>query len=165
MEILDQFGINVFLLGAQIVNFLILLFLLNKFLYKPLLKVLDVRKQKIADSLKNAEDIERRLEKINDDREKELKKAAEEAREVLKDANQAASIILAEAHQKAEASGQNLMKKAEEAIGLEREKLKQEIRAELAELVVIGLQQVTGKVLTAADQKDLIDKSLKTLGK
>ena len=49
MEIIKQFGINPILLAAQVVNFIVLLFIFKKLLYKPILKVLDERKKKIEE--------------------------------------------------------------------------------------------------------------------
>src|SRR3989344_4706705 len=83
MEILNQFGINPILLAAQVVNFLILLFILKKFLYKPILKVLEARKQKIEESLKNAEEIERKLLLTEEEKEKILAKTSLEAQKIL----------------------------------------------------------------------------------
>lgn len=163
MEIIDQLGVKPVLLVAQIVNFLILVYLLNRFLYKPLLKVLLIRKEKIAESLKNAEEIEKKLEKIAKEREQSLQETALEVRSMLDDANKTAAKIVTEAHEKADDSAKKLIQRAEETIGLERGKLQQEIRNELAVLVIAGLQKVTGKVLSAKDQKELIQKSLKDL--
>ena len=70
MDILNQFGVQPILLAAQVVNFLILLFILKKFLYGPILKVLDSRKKTIEQSLKNAEEIERRLLETTEEKEK-----------------------------------------------------------------------------------------------
>src|SRR3989304_5856480 len=66
MEFLKEFGIQPTLLIAQIVNFLIILFLLKKFFYKPIIKLLDDRKKKIEESLKNAEEIEERLKQTEE---------------------------------------------------------------------------------------------------
>ncbi len=75
MDILNEFGIKPILLAAQVVNFLILLYILKRFLYKPILKVLNERKNKIADSLKNAEEIERKLVEISEEEQKRIAKA------------------------------------------------------------------------------------------
>ena len=66
MEFLKEFGIQPTLLIAQIVNFLIILFILKKFFYKPIIKLLDDRKKKIEESLKNAELIEERLKQTEE---------------------------------------------------------------------------------------------------
>lgn len=163
MEIFDQLGIKPLLLVAQIVNFLVLLFLLNKFLYKPLLKMLQVRKDRIAESLKNAEEIEKRLEKIVNERERAMEETAAEVRSLIDDANKTAVKVVAQAHEKADDDAKKLILRAQQTMKLEKDKLQQEIRDELATLVILGLQKVTGKMLSAKDQKELIKQSLKGL--
>jgi len=76
MEIFNQFGINPLLLLAQVVNFAVLLFILKRFLYKPILKVLEERKKRIEESLKNAEEIEKRLVETAELEEEILAKSA-----------------------------------------------------------------------------------------
>lgn len=163
MDVLSNFGVQPLLLAAQGVNFLILLFLLQKFLYKPILKMLQERKEKIAESMKNAEQIELNLQKTEEDREKRLNKAAEEAKMILDEATKAANQIIEEAHQKAAEDIKDLVAKSQEAMELERERMHQEIRGELANLVMSGLQKVSGKVLTKKDQEEVVNNSLKEL--
>ncbi len=91
MNFLADFGVKPILLLAQTVNFLLLLFILKRFLYKPLLRVLETRREKIAASLKTAEEIEQRLQQVSLEREMSLKKAAKEAEEIVKDAGTTAS--------------------------------------------------------------------------
>lgn len=158
---LDQFGLNPLLLAAQIVNFLVLLYILKRFLYKPLLKVLEERKKIIVESLQNAQEIEERLNKITEEREKRLTEASKEAKTVVEDATKASQAIVAQAHEKASVETQKMLKKAQEAMNLEREQLHDEIRSELASLVISSLEKVTGKVLSEKDQKELVEKSLR----
>ncbi|MBI2593944.1 F0F1 ATP synthase subunit B, partial [Candidatus Daviesbacteria bacterium] len=75
-KILSDFGVQPVLLLAQIVNFLVLLWILNKLLYKPVLKVLEERKAKIEKGLKNAEEIEKRLAQTAEEEEKAILAAA-----------------------------------------------------------------------------------------
>ncbi len=163
MDFLNDFGVKPVFLAAQAVNFFILLFILKKFLYKPILGMLEKRKQTIAESLKNAEEIEIKLQKIGEEREEALKKVGKEAEEIIKDATEAANKIIAEAHGKAGEDIKRMVKKSEEAMEREREALHQEIKAEVSDLIVLSLQKVTGKVISGKDQKDLIDKSIKEL--
>ena len=67
MDILENFGVEPVLLLAQIVNFAILLFILKRFLYKPILKVLEERKNKIETSMKQSEQIQKEFEEMNDE--------------------------------------------------------------------------------------------------
>ncbi len=163
MEILNEFGIKWELLAAQVVNFLLLLFLLNKFLYKPLLKVILERKDRIVQGLKGAEEIEEKLKKLELDREKKLEEVASEAKVILKDAADSASQVIEEARKTAEVTAAKILAQASDEVRLEGEKMRQQIRSELSELVIMSLQKITGKVLNKTDQKKLIEDSIKKL--
>jgi F-type H+-transporting ATPase subunit b len=163
MDILNQFGVDPKLLAAQVVNFLLLLFILQRFLYKPILKVLKQRQDTIANSLKNAEKIEQRLEQTEADREKTLEQASLEAQKIINEATQASNQLIAQARDEATKQMEQILAQAREQIKLDQAKMQQEIREELADLVVIGIEKVAGKVLTSKDQKEIIRKSLKDL--
>lgn len=161
MDILTNFGVQPILLIAQVVNFLLLLFILKRFLYKPILKVLEERKQKIAESLKNAEEIDKKLEQITLEREERLKKASKEAESLLQEATKTAEKIVAEAHQKAALDNQRMMEKTQTQIQLEKAKLQQEMHAELVDLVAKALVKVTGEVTDEKSHKKMVERSLK----
>src|SRR3989338_5763860 len=86
MEILKNFGIQPTLLLAQIVNFLIILFLLKKFFYKPIVKALEDRKKRIEESLTNAQSIEEKLQKTE-----------EQSKQILDQAQTRAQVLINEA--------------------------------------------------------------------
>lgn len=162
-KILTEFGVQPLLLIAQVVNFLVLLWILNKVLYKPILKVLDERKQKIADSLKNAEQIEKKLAQTEEDRENKLEEAAKEAKKIIDDATKSATEIISEAHQKASSDIEDMMQKGKEGIKLEREQMHQEMREEMAEIVITALEKVTGKVISDKDQKKMVEDTVRKM--
>jgi len=163
MDFLQDFGVKPVLLIAQIVNFLILLYILKRLLYGPILKVLDERKQKIADSLKNAEEIEKRLEEVTIEREKRIKDASREAEKIVKEATQSAGQIITDAHLKAGADVEKIIEKSRQSLNLEREKMYKEVRADLANMIAVGLEKVAGKTLNKKDQEELIKESIKEL--
>lgn len=162
MEILNEFGVEWKLLVAQIVNFFLLLFILKKILYKPILTMLEERRTKIAESMKNAEEIEKKLEKIEKEREDTIQKASKEAMVLLEDATKTSSQIIEEAHQKASEDIEQIIAKAHLQIASDRDKMRQEIREELAELVSVAMTSVYEKKLTKADQEEIIKSTLKT---
>ena len=162
-QILNQFGIKYILLLAQVVNFLVLLWILKRFLYKPILKVLEERKQRIAESLKNAEEIEKRLAETEKESEKKLSVASIEAKKILEETNKSVAQIIEEAHFRANKDMEEIVKKGQESINAEREKMHQEMREELAQIVVTALEKVTGKVITIKDQKKMIDDTVKRI--
>lgn len=158
---IKDFGIQPILLLAQIVNFLILLFLLKKFLYGPIVKVLDQRKQTIEDSLKNAEKIEANLAKTEEDYQKRIDKATSEARKIVDEATKSASEIISEAKTQASSEMQDILKKGQDSIAMERQKMQQEMRSELTQLVINTLEKVTGNVISKKEQIEIIEKAVK----
>ena len=128
-----------------------------------MLKMLETRKEKIAHSLKDVEEIEKRLVQTEAERDKKLAKTLEEAKEIVNDAKDSASQIIASAHDKASEDIQMMIKKSQDQLSQERDQMHQEIRAELADLVTSSLKAVTGKVLTKKDQEEIVKKNLKEL--
>ncbi len=163
MDILNQFGVKPILLAAQVVNFLILLFILKKFMYKPLLKVLETRKQKIADSLKNAEEIEKRLVETNEKMDLMIAKASDEAQKIIEESKKETALYLEETKVRGEKLSAEIIKKGQESLSLEKEKMEADIRLNLSELITLALQKVTGKTLSGKDEKDMIEKEIRQL--
>ena len=163
MEILNQFGVQPILLAAQVVNFLILLFILKRFLYKPLLKVLDERKKKIADSLKNAEEIERKLLMTEEEKEKILAKTQADAQKLLDETKKEIEVMKEEGRLQAEVLAAQIIKKGEESAQAQMEKMETILREKAGEMVVMALQKVTGKIITKEDQKKIIEREVKNL--
>ncbi len=163
MEIIKEFGIQPILLAAQVVNFIILLLILRKFLYKPILKVLEARKQKIAESLKNAEEIEKRLQEITEKEIEALQKSARQAEQIIKEASVQGAGIIDDSKKKAEQLLEQASEDAKDLVKQEKEKLMREVKENLSDIVVLALQKITGKTITPSDQKRLIEQELKNL--
>lgn len=148
---------------AQVVNFLLLLYILKRFLYKPLLKALEDRKSRITQSLQNAQEIEDRLNQIASEREASLKKAAAQAETIIEEAGKNAEKIIAQAHLKAQKDVVKIITKSEASLELERARLHQQIRGELADMVVAALGKVTDKVINDKEHQEMIKKSINSL--
>lgn len=163
MDILNNFGVKPILLVAQAVNFFILLFLLKRFLYKPILKMLDSRKAIIVKSLEDAKKIEERLAKIEAEKDQIFQKASQEGKKLIEEAANLASSIVSEAHSKAAKDGERIILNARKTLEQESDNLHQEIRVELANMVAQGLKNITGKVLTEKEKKEILEKSIKDI--
>ena len=150
-------------MAAQVVNFLILLFILKKFLYKPLLKVLDERRQKIADSLKNAEEIELRLAETQEKIDKMMAKASDEIQKMHDETKKENALLKEEGKKDVEAQAALILQKTQEAARAESDKMRGEIRGEMASLVELALHKVTGKIITKEDQKKIIEREVRNL--
>src|ERR1035437_2709692 len=121
MEILKNFGFDPILLVAQIVNFLIILFLLKKFLYKPVLDMLKKRKDDIEKGVKDAEEGRLTLEKALEEEKKILRIAQEQSKKIIDDAGNQAIAIAQDIEQNSRRKNPNCTrdKRSGEKIGTE----------------------------------------------
>ena len=158
---MEQLGIEPQLLLAQIVNFLIIFFVLWKLLYKPILGMIDKRKKEIAEGLARADKMKVAEEKWKEKEEKLLAEARREARNIVetgeKEGEEARRDIVAAAHKEADGI---VAKGKEDVVGL-RAKMEKDVRAAAVELAVAMTRRLTSSVLSAADQHKLITKQLK----
>lgn len=163
MEILKDFGINPYLLLAQIVNFLILLFILNKVMFQPLMKVLEQRRQKIAQSLKEAEQISVELQSAEKKAQELVTKANRRADEIVAEAKAAAANLKTEATLQSKTEAEKILQKGRDALELEKEKMRASLRNELMDVVVMATEKILGSKLTREEKEELTKKSLKEL--
>jgi F-type H+-transporting ATPase subunit b len=165
MELLTKLGIDWRLLIAQLINFLILLFILYRFLYKPVINLLDNRKEKIEKGLRDAKQLGAELEKTKELQAAEIKKAKQEAMTIIKEAQKTAEASSQETKAKTKAEVEKLITAAKDQIIQEKEKMFLEIKAEAAALVISVAEKVVGKTFDAKMQQKLIEESLRNSNK
>lgn len=165
MEILDQFGIQPVLLAAQIVNFLIILFVLQKFFYKPLVKMLDDRKKRIEESLQNADLIEEKLQKTEDRTAEILEKARVQAQEIIQESKAQAQTIFEDANKESREAAEQILAQAKVEMAKEKETMKQELEKETMTLVSGVVQKVLGKTLKPGEKQNLTEKAIAEMSK
>ncbi len=158
-DITTQFGVNWGLFTSQLIAFLVVAFVLNKFAYGPVVEVLEKRKQKIAEGLDNAEKIKQELAKAEESCAAKLNEAAEQATKMIEEAKAAAAQVRETETQKAIAEAKSIIEKAREANSSELERMKAELRGEVVRLVAETTAKVAGKVLTEDDQKRLAEET------
>ena len=163
MELLDNLGVDGPKLIAQLINFGIVLLVLWKFAYKPVLEMLENRRQKIAQSMDEAEQIKTELAETQAERDKVMAEANQRAEKLIADAKEAAKQVGEAEGQRAVKQAEEIIRKAGEATEADREKMMAELKAEIGRLVVETTAKVSGKVLTAGDQQRLIDETNKEL--
>jgi F-type H+-transporting ATPase subunit b len=158
-EIAQQFGVTWQLLISQIILFVIVALALKKFAYGPVLKVLEERRQKIAEGLANAEKIKQELASAQAKAQEILNQANSQGTKLIEEARQSAARVLEQETQKAVAAAQDIVTKARQASEVELARMKAELRREVGRLVVNTTAKVAGKVLTPDDQQRLIDEA------
>lgn len=162
-ETLQQLGIQWPKLIAQVINFAIVLFILWKFAYQPVLAMLAQRREKIAEGMANAEKIKAELAAAEASRRQILDKASVDAGKFIEEARVAAAKILEQETQKAIATANDIIVKARQANETELARMKTELRREVGRLVVSTTAKVTGKILTADDQNRLAEETNRQL--
>jgi len=162
-ETLEMLGIQWQKLLVQGIDFGVALFVLWKFAYKPIFNILDARKVKIADGIANAEKIKAELAKTEAERQRILAQASDVANGMIEQAREAANRVREVETQKAIAAAEQIIAKAREAAAQDHAKMLAELKREVGRLVVQTTTTVTGKVLTADDQKRLAEETQKQL--
>ena len=162
-EIGETFGFNKSLFASQIISFLIVAFLLHRFAYKPILRVLEERRQRIAESLANAEKIKQELAKTEAARKQLLEQAGTQASKLIEEARAAAAQVQEKETQKAIAAAEQIIAKARQAAEADHARMLAELRREVGRLVVQTTAKVTGRVLTTEDQQRLAEETNKEL--
>ncbi len=151
----ETFGWNLWLFLSQVINFVVVAVLLRQFAYKPILKILQERRERIAEGLRNADKIRQQLAEAEQRHAEILAKANVEAQRMIDEARESAGHVAARREQEAIAAAEQIMAKAREASALEHERTMSELKRELGRLVVDTTAKVTGKVLTSDDQRRL----------
>lgn len=159
-ELFSNLGIDWKILIAQAVNFAVLLFILRAFAYKPVLKMLNTRREEIEKAQKYAGEIEARIKNIEETKETALAEARKESTILIKKAEEnavkAAEKIVADANAQAKAAGAAEHKKLEQ----EREKLREDLRKEIGETVVLAIEKSVGDVLDKGAKEKLLSQAL-----
>jgi F-type H+-transporting ATPase subunit b len=162
-ETLEMLGIQWQKLLVQGIDFGVALFVLWKFAYQPIFNILDARKAKIADGLDNADKIKAELAKTEAARQHILNQATDLANQMIEQAREAANRVREVETQKAIAAAEQIIAKAREAAAQDHAKMLAELKREVGRLVVQTTTTVTGKILTADDQKRLAEETQKQL--
>lgn len=151
-EILQAFGIEWSSLLAQIINFGILVFILSRFVYKPVLEMVDRRRAVIAESMEQAKEIERGKQKLEQERADMLKKADVEGGVLLQRAKDEAESMRAEIEKAAHAHAQQLVAKGMAQIEAERAQVVKDIQTKLAHTIVTSAEKILRREFSKEDQ-------------
>lgn len=150
-------GINLFALIAQLVAFFILLLVLWKFAFPPLMKTLDERENTIRTGVENAERASQELKNAEKRVEAMLNEARVESQKVIASATQAAERLKADIEQQAQQRGREIEAQAAKRIEQQIAQAKAELRAHVADLSIAAAERVIGQSLDSATNRRLVD--------
>jgi F-type H+-transporting ATPase subunit b len=145
---------------VEIVVFLVLLYLLSRYVFPPINKALQARQQLIARSLSEAEEARREVEEAKKKERADLAEARYQAQEILDRAQKLGEELREELRQKGREEQEAMLTRARAELAQEREKAVSQLRNQVADLVLLATTKVLQEELDPKRQRRLIDEAL-----
>jgi len=158
-QITSQFGVTWPLFIAQVINFILVLFVLKKFAFG----MLEQRKNRIAEGEEKLKRIETQLADSEERTAAAIEEANNTSKRLIEEAKESAATLSEQKTQEAIASAQGILSKAEEAAKAERNQMVAELKQDFGRLVAATTANVTGKVLTEDDNKRINEEAVASI--
>ena len=158
---MEGLGISLPTLLAQIINFVILFGLLYLVAYKPIMRMLDQRSNKVRESMEQTEFIKEQAAHAEEEAEKRIEAAGKEGQEVVARAVRTGEEVRQQAQQEARQEAEALIVRARTEIQRERDEAINELRKEFADLTILAAGKVIDRSLDKEAHRQIIDQVLK----
>lgn len=159
-ELIKTFHIDIKLILAQLVNFAIVLFVLKRFAYGPVLKMMEERSEKIEKGIENAENAGKKLTEIVEKEKAVLVEARKQAQEIITKAELMAVKSKDEIVVEAKAQAEKILSDSAKKIEQEKDQMMQEVKGQIAELVISATGKIVDMKIDGEKDKELINKAL-----
>jgi len=159
MEILSSLGIDPAVMLAQAINFFVLLAILSFLVYRPILKLLDKRKERISKAEEHAQLVEDKLARAEELVQKELKNAQQKASEIIAASKESATAQGTELIENAKNKVSKIVEEGRTVIAKERNDAAQQIQNEVSRIVILATEKLLQRAITEKDQQKLIDEA------
>lgn len=159
-ELLSQLGIDWRMILAQLFNFILLLIVLERLVYRPVIKVIDERKGQIIENDKREERLEAKLREIDSIKENILKEAREEAEKVLDGAKERAEASSAHILKEAEKKAESLIEAERRQFASELARVEESIQNEVGTLLTKVVEKSIGDVIDSKMQEKILSRSI-----
>jgi F-type H+-transporting ATPase subunit b len=156
----EALGLNLGSFIGHAINFIILLFLLQRFLYKPVLKMLDERATRVRESMERAEEVRRQSAEAQAERSRLIDEARRESSEMVNRALAEAEQIRSEARRNAQEDAQRIITRAQQEATAERQQAEQELRAYVADLAILAAERIIGQSMDNSKSRQLVEQFL-----
>ncbi len=160
---MDKIGVEPVALLTQIINFLLMVLILSKILYKPILKMLDERKKKIEEGLKYTEKMQLEMEKLEKKKAEILDKAHAEVKTIIEEGKKAGTNVESDIIKSAHEEAKHIIESGKKEIESEKAKMLKNLHRETVDVSVRMAEKILKDVLSQEDQKLIIDKKLKQI--
>lgn len=162
-SLIEALGLDLRILLAQFVNFAVLIFVLWRFAYKPILKLLEDRRLKIAQGVKDSEESGLKLQEAEDRKKEIITESRKEANLIIEEAKNKAEIRYQEIVNKSKADIQVIIADEKEKISNEKKAAILEIKKKTAELIILALEKILAEKITDKKDAALIERIVKEL--
>jgi F-type H+-transporting ATPase subunit b len=160
VQFFEAFGVDLLKLAFQVINFLLLLYLLNRFLFKRVFALVDERQQRIRKGLEDAEAAARDRELARTEREAAVAEARKEAQELIARGTKIADDTKREIVAEAKAEAEKIAERAREEIAAETERAMAELRAQVADLALDAAGRLVRSEMNQTTQRRLVEEFL-----
>jgi F-type H+-transporting ATPase subunit b len=157
---ISDLGINLPVLLGQLLSFTLLLIVLRLLVYKPVLKLLDERRERIQEGLNAADRGREQGEQAAREAQAQIEAARREGQQIIANAQQVAQRIQEEGRQQALQQQDAMLERARSEIQLERDSAISELRREFADLTISAAEKVIGQSLDRSAHQRLIDRAI-----
>jgi len=161
---LEKLGINPTFLLAQIVNFLVLWFILSRFLFPAVLKTLAERRNRIRDSLTEAERVKQETVATRGDFERQVAEERRKAQEAIAQAARTAEEVREKIIAEAQVEADKMKAQARQEIGQEREQMMADLKRQVVDLAILSANRVVGRTLDEKAQRQIVQEFLAQAG-
>jgi|SRR6202007_600109 F-type H+-transporting ATPase subunit b len=162
-NVAEQFGVYWPNLIAQIILFFIVYWVLSKFAFKPIMAMLEERRRRIEEGQINAEKIKQQLAEAQIKYEETLARANAEAQRLIDEVKASGEKLAEEKRQAALAEAQEIVRRTQESLSLERERTMAELKKEVGRLVAETTEKVTQKILTPQDHQKINEETARQI--
>ncbi|MBM5789722.1 F0F1 ATP synthase subunit B [Candidatus Parcubacteria bacterium] len=160
---LGMLGINLKIFIAQLFNFVLVLLVLWKWVYRPLVKLLDARTARIEKSMKQADEIEKRMAGLEEEQARVIAQAKSEAAVMLEQARESAEQRKKELLEGAKGEVQKVIAQGKEQLKAEKQNMVREAKTELVELAVEAARKILQESVNEKKSKQLAEEAIETL--
>jgi F-type H+-transporting ATPase subunit b len=161
LEVLGNIGFDWKLALANLVNFLIIYYLLKRYAFGPISKMINERKQKVEEGIQAAKNAEDELAISKEESDKIIKDAKHESNAIVAKAHDQAKALLEHANIQSTKDKDNMLSNAQERIEKERREMETALQAEVSDLIVLSTEKIIDKDVP----KDMHEKIIESMTK
>ena len=160
----EALGISLIEFVFYLINFIILVGVLGKFLYRPFINMLDMRRQTIKDAFDSAEATNRKADEKLANYEKRIANVESEGRDIIKEATDQARLRAASIIEEANKQADDIVQKARVEIEQEKESALADVRDQISELALMMAEKIMEKDIEVNGQEQILDQVMEEVG-